>query len=69
MIYTYKNIQNCYSIQMVWEIRLASVYSYYKHCGMCAVTQWKVEKSLEAEGISVDVNYFPKLNQYFNIQK
>ena len=67
MININKNIPNYYSIQMVWEIWLAPVYSYYKHCGMCAVTQWKVEKILEAEGISVDVNYFPKLNQYFNI--
>ena len=50
MINTDKTIPNYYSIQMVWEIWLAPVYSYDKQCGMCAVTQWKVEKFLKLKG-------------------
>ena len=50
MINTDINIPNYYSIQMVWKIWLAPVYSYGKHCGMCAVTQWKVEKFLKLKG-------------------
>ena len=32
-----------------FDLHLA-VYSYYKHCGMCAITQWKVEKILKVKG-------------------